>query len=166
MATKKELENQQLLNREKEKTLKLNDAISEQASDQIQEFRDLGNLIKSQTNDIKFQLQEKTELVNVSKSLTNLARETLDIENRSLGTSKDISKLKKIEERDHIRNFQPPISGEEIKSVFVFCPGKEVGIIKDYIKESILDGVIPNETEAARNLMLEKGLELGLKRKE
>jgi len=97
MATKKELENQQLLNREKEKTLKLNDAISEQASDQIQEFRDLGNLIKSQTNDIKFQLQEKTELVSVSKSLTNLARETLDIENRSLGTSKDISKLKKIE---------------------------------------------------------------------
>jgi poly(A) polymerase len=75
------------------------------------------------------------------------------------------SRLKEIEERDHIRNFQPPISGEEIKSVFGIGPGKEVGIIKDYIKESILDGVIPNEAEAARNLMLEKGIELGLKRK-
>jgi poly(A) polymerase len=71
-------------------------------------------------------------------------------------------KLKEIEEKDAIRNFQPPIGGDEIIMAFGIKPGKEVGIIKNAIREAILDGIIPNEHEAARKLMLEKGGEIGL----
>lgn len=74
-------------------------------------------------------------------------------------------KLKEIEERDHIRNFQPPVSGDEIKDIFGIGPGKEIGIIKEYIKEAILEGDIPNEKEPAMQLMFKKASELGLKRK-
>ena len=72
-------------------------------------------------------------------------------------------KIIEVEARDHIRNFQPPISGEEIMKAFSLKPSKEIGIIKDAIKEAILDGVIPNEQDAAYKLMLEKGIQLGLK---
>lgn len=73
-------------------------------------------------------------------------------------------KIKQVEERDRIRNFQPPVSGEEIMKTFNLQPSKEIGVIKSAIKEAILEGEIPNEYEAARNFMLKKGEQLGLKK--
>ena len=71
-------------------------------------------------------------------------------------------KIKIVEERDSIRNFQPPISGEEIMNYFKIKPSKEIGIIKEYIKNSILDGKIKNNHESAKLLMIKKGELLGL----
>ena len=71
-------------------------------------------------------------------------------------------KIIEVEERDHIRDFQPPISGETIMKTFDLKPSKEIGIIKEFIKEAILEGTIPNETEKAFELMLKKGIDLGL----
>ncbi len=72
-------------------------------------------------------------------------------------------KIVEVEERDQIRNFQPPVSGEEIMKTFNLKPSKEIGQIKEAIKEAILEGEIPNEHDAAFKLMLEKGKALGLK---
>lgn len=71
-------------------------------------------------------------------------------------------KLKDIEERDALRNFQPPITGEIIMQTFSLQPGREIGIIKSAIKEAILEGEIHNNYEEAYNYMLRKGKELGL----
>ncbi len=71
-------------------------------------------------------------------------------------------KLVEIEEKDAIRNFQPPISGELIMETFNIKPGREVGIIKNTIKDAILDGEIHNNYQEAFSLMLRKGKELGL----
>ena len=71
-------------------------------------------------------------------------------------------KLVELEERDRIRNFQPPVSGDDIMRTFNLPPCKEIGIIKDTIKDSILDGLIPNNRADAWQLMLQKAAELGL----
>ena len=71
-------------------------------------------------------------------------------------------KLKDIEERDALRNFQPPVSGELIMETFSIPPGREIGIIKSAIKEAILEGEIHNNFEEAYQFMLTKGKELGL----
>jgi poly(A) polymerase len=72
-------------------------------------------------------------------------------------------KISELEEKDSIRNFQPPVSGEEIMETFGIPPSRPIGIIKEFIKEAILDGVIKNDHDEAFALMLEKGKELGLK---
>jgi len=72
-------------------------------------------------------------------------------------------KLKDVEERDSIRNWQPPISGTDIMQLFGIKEGREVGIIKNQIREAILEGDIPNEREAAISFTILKGEEIGLK---
>ena len=72
-------------------------------------------------------------------------------------------KLKDIEERDNIRNFQPPITGEDIIKAFELEPSKLIGEIKDAIKDAIIEGIIPNERSAAIIFMKDKGAEFGLK---
>lgn len=75
-------------------------------------------------------------------------------------------KLKDLEERDRIRNFQPPVTGEEIMRTFGLQPCREVGSLKSAIKDAILDGVIPNEHKAAWAFMLQQAEKMGLKRVE
>lgn len=75
-------------------------------------------------------------------------------------------KLKDIEEKDHVRNFQPPIGGEEIMEIFGLAPGVEVGRLKSSVKDAILDGVISNEYDAAYEYLVAKAKKMGLKPKE
>ena len=70
-------------------------------------------------------------------------------------------KLVDIEEKDRIRNFQPPISGQLIMDTFALAPCREVGLIKDAIKDAILEGIIPNEYEPAYAFMLREAAALG-----
>lgn len=88
----------------------------------------------------------------------NEKRKSIHLDNFSIVREK----LREIEEKDALRNFQPPVNGEEIIKTFGIKPGRQVGIIKNAIKEAILDGIIPNDHNSARGLMLKKGKELGL----
>ena len=71
-------------------------------------------------------------------------------------------KLKEVEEKDHIRNWQPPINGDEIMDFFGIKAGREIGIIKNAIKEAILEGEIRNDKQEAMNFMIKKGTEISL----
>ena len=72
-------------------------------------------------------------------------------------------KIVEVEERDHVRNFQPPITGEEIMVLFNLKPSREIGFLKEAIKEAILEGEIANDYDAAYEFMLKKAAKLGLK---
>jgi hypothetical protein len=72
-------------------------------------------------------------------------------------------KLKDVEERDNLRNWQPPVTGIDIMELFGLKEGREVGIIKNQIREAILEGEIPNEREAAMAYTIARGQEIGLK---
>jgi putative nucleotidyltransferase with HDIG domain len=74
-------------------------------------------------------------------------------------------KIIEVEERDQVRNFQPPVTGEEIMETFNLKPCREIGQIKETIKEAILEGEIANDHEEAKALMLKRGIELGLQPK-
>ena len=73
-------------------------------------------------------------------------------------------KIVEVEERDHVRQFQPPISGEEIMAVYNLKPCREIGVLKEAIKEAILEGDIPNEYQAAYDFMIIKAKKLGLEK--
>jgi tRNA nucleotidyltransferase (CCA-adding enzyme) len=73
-------------------------------------------------------------------------------------------KIVEVEERDHVRNFQPPISGEEIMAIFNLKPSREIGVLKEAVKEAIMEGDIPNEYQAAYDFVLKRGEKLGLKK--
>ncbi|WP_142718521.1 CCA tRNA nucleotidyltransferase [Chryseobacterium rhizoplanae] len=71
-------------------------------------------------------------------------------------------KIKEVEEKDQVRNFQPPITGEEIMEMFNLKPGREIGILKEKVKEAILEGEIPNEKEEATKFVIVEAEKLGL----
>ncbi|WP_395067175.1 CCA tRNA nucleotidyltransferase [Flavobacterium sp.] len=71
-------------------------------------------------------------------------------------------KIIEVEERDHVRQFQPPISGEKIMEIFNLKPSREIGMLKEAVKEAILDGKIPNEYQAAYDFVMKRAEKLGL----
>lgn len=74
-------------------------------------------------------------------------------------------RCKEVEEKDHVRNWQPPVDGEMIMEMFGLPPSKPVGILKDSLKDAMLDGIIPNTKEAAVDFVVEKAKSMGLELK-
>ena len=107
-------------------------------------------------NKVKETLLQRAQTYNM---LDNILR--VEIPTQNVNVEKN-GKIKEVEERDRVRNFQPPVSGEEIMKTFDLQPCKEVGLIKSAIKEAILEGEIENNYESARKYMIEYGKNLYL----
>jgi len=73
-----------------------------------------------------------------------------------------LAKMEDVNARDHLRLFQPPVTGEEIMATFGLPPSQPVGVIKSAVKDAVIEGIIPNEHDAAREYMLKIGREMGL----
>ncbi|WP_185871233.1 CCA tRNA nucleotidyltransferase [Blattabacterium cuenoti] len=128
-------------------------------------------LIKDETSDsairrLLFDMREDIEdLIKLCiADITTKNKEKKDRYKRNIFVLMD--RIKKLEERDRIKNWKSPISGNDIMNVFNVHPCKKIGIIKNFIKDSILEGKIPNEFNSAYLLMLKKGEELGFKKKQ
>lgn len=86
---------------------------------------------------------------------------------RYLNKYKEVrERLAEVEEKDRLRNFQPPVDGSEIMSIFQLSPSKEIGLLKTAVKDAILDGIIENDREQALKYLLQKAQDLGLEPKE
>ena len=112
------------------------------------------------TNNYEYLLEE-SKLDKENKLATKKYKRSLGLLTKNYNSSVR-KKLKEIEEKDHIRNWQPPISGSEIMEIFNISAGKKVGILKNSLKDAILDGKIKNDKESAIEFMKMKAKEINL----